>query len=531
MGRKYQLVVADDEATIRKGMCNYIDWEKMGFSVAADFEDGKETIEYISTHKVDVVFTDIQMAEITGLQVARYIHENQLPVRVVILSGYKEFEYAKDAIRFGVTEYILKPIHMEEIERAFSKIKEELDEQERQQAKQKSRQQDYEDLLPWLQEQFWMNVLLGGLHNKNSIMEKKNLLSIQFNTKTPCGVITVNLQMEEDANQQYYLQKDHRYNLLNNIFSEENCRIDFHPVYLSQEVLKTVVTTREEMELEDFCTLLEQWLVKKKNEVEAVLRLKLEMSMEGAYQDFFELAEHYGSMQMYAEKDESSHRKYSLKPEDQNRLRQKYQLMMDTINDGDFELLNSQMGNLLFEFRNLPLEEVKELLLDIFSMFQQKLMKMSQELWTEAKETIAYSRILEAQNSKELKKICSEFLQILMELVKKRQDDVSKNIIDKVTNYVKQHYQEEISLDLLAEKYYLNSSYLCRLFKRNTGVGLTDYMIELRMEKAKELLLLGKYKIYEVSQMVGYRSDKYFFRVFKQYTGQAPTEFLRSNLE
>lgn len=77
--------------------------------------------------------------------------------------------------------------------------------------------------------------------------------------------------------------------------------------------------------------------------------------------------------------------------------------------------------------------------------------------------------------------------------------------------YLKSHYQEDISLDLLADRYYLNPSYLSRMFKQCLGTGLTDYLIELRMENAKKLLLTGKYKVYEISQKVGYKSDKLLF--------------------
>lgn len=115
----YQLVIVDDEYTIRTGMCNYIDWEAMGFSVAADFEDGKETIAYLEDHHTDVVLTDIEMAEVSGLELARYIKERQLPCKVIILSGYREFEYARKAIEYGVEHYILKPIRMDELHGGF----------------------------------------------------------------------------------------------------------------------------------------------------------------------------------------------------------------------------------------------------------------------------------------------------------------------------------------------------------------------------------------------------------------------------
>ncbi|MHB8061028.1 MAG: response regulator, partial [Ruminiclostridium sp.] len=102
----YKIVVVDDEKTIRKGMCNYIAWNEMGFEVVADFEDGKETIQYISKHTVDVVLTDIEMAQVTGLELAKYIYENKLPIKIVIISGYKEFEYARKAVEYNVEYYL-----------------------------------------------------------------------------------------------------------------------------------------------------------------------------------------------------------------------------------------------------------------------------------------------------------------------------------------------------------------------------------------------------------------------------------------
>ena len=124
----YKLVVVDDEKAIRKGICKYIDWESMGFEVVADFEDGKETIDYIKNNEVDVVLTDIEMAEVSGLELARYIHENNLLLKTVIISGYKEFEYARKAVEYGVEHYLLKPVRLEEVSQVFAKIKNELDE-------------------------------------------------------------------------------------------------------------------------------------------------------------------------------------------------------------------------------------------------------------------------------------------------------------------------------------------------------------------------------------------------------------------
>ncbi len=123
----YRMVIAEDEAIIREGLALMVDWEKLGFEVVACFEDGAEVIEYARKSAIDVVLTDVKMYEVSGLEVARWMAENQPEGIVVIISGYKEFDYVREAIRANVLDYILKPIDAEEILRVFQLVKENLD--------------------------------------------------------------------------------------------------------------------------------------------------------------------------------------------------------------------------------------------------------------------------------------------------------------------------------------------------------------------------------------------------------------------
>lgn len=120
------LVIADDDDTIRDGLREIMDWDRLGFRLVADFSDGEELISYLRRYEVDVVLTDIRMSLVSGLEVAAFIHREGLAVKVVLLSGYKEFEYAKQAIRYGVREYLLKPVELEELEAVFGRLGAEL---------------------------------------------------------------------------------------------------------------------------------------------------------------------------------------------------------------------------------------------------------------------------------------------------------------------------------------------------------------------------------------------------------------------
>lgn len=522
----YRLIVVDDEQAIRRGMCNYIDWNAMGFQVEADFEDGKETIEYLKDHLVDVVMTDIEMAEVSGLELARYIWENKLPVKVVILSGYREFEYARKAIKYNVENYLLKPIRMDELQEVFGKMKKQLDETKLEKEKQNDREREFREILPELQEQFWVSLLVGGLRHKEKIIQKKELLYLNFDMDTPCAIVNVAMEIGSDMSQMYFQQRDNRYNLLNNIFGTDDQRLSYHPVYLTSDILKVIVTTNETVSLENFREQLTCQLQKKKSEVSMLLTLEMEASVEEVFPSVTDLAEYKYSLQMHVKEKDGG--KICLIQEDYDRLQQKYHLLMQTIDDGDFDGLEGLVENLFFEFRNFPLEELKEFLVDMFSMLSRKFMKMSMELWQEVKGYMDYRQIMASEDKKKAKQLCLEMLQKINQIMKCHQNQVTKSVVDRAVQYMKEHYNEELSLEMLADQYYLNATYFSRIFRQYTGETFTDYLLELRMTKAQELLLLGKYKIYEVSQMVGYKSDKYFFRAFKQYTKLSPTEYCRS---
>lgn len=530
--KKYSLVIADDDSAIRNGICNFIDWDSMGFSVDADFEDGAELIEYIKKRPVDVILTDIQMSEVSGLEVARYVFEHGMDTQIVILSGYKEFDYAKQAIAYQVADYLLKPVHIDELEKIFSKIYVNMEKKRRENEQTVNREREFHELLPELQEQFWMIILLGIFHDRQRIIDKRDVLSLHFSTKTPCGVISAKLVMDASVSQQYFLEKNNRYNLLNNIFAGENGGLTFHPVYLAPDNLKLVVTTEGPMNFGIFRDILSGQLQKKAEEVNCLLGLYIHLKIENVFSNIMELVEHYGDQTAQSAPGAAGGQEGHRGPEvDYEQLQQKYILIMDTIDAGDFEQLDYLVGNIFFELRERPLMETRSLLLDMFSMLQNKFMKMDPSLWKDVKEKISYQDLMSADNRETLREVCLIQLHRVVELKSKRQAETSCSMVSRVKEYLKDHYEEDISLDMLAEKYYLNSSYLSRLFRQYTGTTLTDYLTTLRIEEAKRLLLTGRYKIYEISQKVGYRNDKYFFRVFRQKTGKSPSEFLRSRID
>lgn len=124
----HKLLIADDEYEIRNGLCHYIPWNEMGFEVVGHVENGLKALEFINKHPVDVLLSDIRMPVMSGMDVARELAGQKSAVNVVLLSGYREFEYAQQALDFGVRSYLLKPAKYKDIHSTFTRLKEELDE-------------------------------------------------------------------------------------------------------------------------------------------------------------------------------------------------------------------------------------------------------------------------------------------------------------------------------------------------------------------------------------------------------------------
>jgi len=127
----YRLLLVDDETEIRNGLSRYFPWHELGFEIVHVCEDGKKALNYISANPVDVVLCDIRMPVMSGIDLARWIHENRLKVKVVFLSGYRDFEYAKQALVYNVKDYIVKPTKYSELYDVFYALKKELDAESR----------------------------------------------------------------------------------------------------------------------------------------------------------------------------------------------------------------------------------------------------------------------------------------------------------------------------------------------------------------------------------------------------------------
>lgn len=184
----YKLIIADDESRIRERLKNIMNWRDLGFEVTDLFSDGQEIIEYLDYIVPDVILTDIKMNHVSGLDLAKYVFEHKLPCKVVLISGYKEFELALQGMRYGAEDYLLKPIEIDRIREVFVKIRSQLDEKMAQQKKEKS-------TILLLEERFFANVVMGVVESTEYIRSCMEILYPEIVAEEcPCFVADIYIE-------------------------------------------------------------------------------------------------------------------------------------------------------------------------------------------------------------------------------------------------------------------------------------------------------------------------------------------------
>ena len=174
----YKLLIVDDEEIIRISLSTFIKWKDLGFEVVQCLADGREAMAYLAAHPVDVVLTDIKMTFVSGLELAGHIRTHFPQTKVVLISGFRDFEYAKQAIAHQVTHYLLKPTRVDEVKRVFTQLNEQIGEERAAQAAALARTEQFSEVIPYLQEQFFTDVLTGRLRNAGDVDEHMEKLHI-----------------------------------------------------------------------------------------------------------------------------------------------------------------------------------------------------------------------------------------------------------------------------------------------------------------------------------------------------------------
>ena len=190
--RTFSIILADDEQNILYGMHKGINWEELGFVVAGTAQNGKEVLEMMDDLHPDLVISDIKMPFMDGLELAKTIHENYMNTKVILFSGWDDFEYARLAISYGVSEYIMKPIDYDEMNKLLTNMHQTLEEEYNEKINWTRLEYAYLKSLPLLRQQFFTQLVLGSIDQEECNQQIKSL-GLELENKDYC-IIAVKIQ-------------------------------------------------------------------------------------------------------------------------------------------------------------------------------------------------------------------------------------------------------------------------------------------------------------------------------------------------
>lgn len=528
--KMYQVLIADDEKIIRMGLSGIIDWNSEGFSVSGQAANGRDALDYILTNQPDVVLIDIRMPLMTGLDVIRQARENGFKGRVIVLSGFSDFEYAKTAISYGVLAYLTKPVDKEALLQGLRKAKSELDEEKRQ-------KHSKDSFLSKTRKSLLRGFLLGELDLREEEIRDLSLTHSSYQV----------LFCED-----YAKDKKGSYRLADilrvanpNERELESITIDDRDVLLLKghhpiERLKTLLGKYEnELPPEDNSPL-DQVFIACGSVVEHV------GDIPRSYQEALLLLEHRffayrGQHAMVYDPSVYPAPDYDTEQEmlSENEKKEITEHFVSEYTERLINLLQvfnrKQIAETLHEMElylqqscPLSVDDQKKLLMDLAFSIKDKLLRLYNQTeipFRSGVEVVEFFR-----NSHFLYELILFFTEQFDHIMTALGYTSRDNIIDDVISYIDHNYSTNITLETIAPLFGYNSSYLGKIFSRKMGQNFNTYLDILRVEKAKDILATTKAPVYRVAEMVGYRNVDYFHIKFKKYTGSSPAEYRKQIL-
>lgn len=468
--------------------------------------------------------TDIVMPGKNGLDLIKDASEINPCIKTVILSGYGEFSYAKEALRLGAYDYLTKPVNFEELKSIFNRLNDVL----AQELKNKQKQLDYYEIMRL---QFLNNLVNGTFQEHESIVRKSEEIGIKLYSGDFCIlrlVINENEDASNDNKETAYIKiKSELSNHINNILFEDGKLILFNNSFREVTILFYPEVSED----------LESTLEKMAGEIKPLKGVNIVIGVGSVYQSptdipqsFYEAGKameyrfikkdnvlfHYKNISSFFRGksiitgDIESNLQEYLSLGDEKQLEQYLLKILENVNT----LEKSNEGVLY--------DACIELLL-IFNKFRESF--LSHQKLMKQNDYNAIRNLLKEDNFSGVSSLIIGYMKESLCMYAENQDRPLGVAIENVIKYINEHYNENLTLQKLAEIAYVHPIYLSKLFKEKTGENFIDYLMKLRIEKSKKLLVNVSLRIYDICKMVGYESPKHFSKVFKDLTGQTPKDY------
>lgn len=528
-----RMMIVDDEAMIRKGIRTSIDWTQFGVEIAGEARNGQEGLDMALALKPHIVLTDVRMPVMDGLQLAEALKRELPHARVVILSGYDDFAYARQALKVGVSEYLTKPVGAEELIKLVVKLSDDIRLEERQQEEELRSQLLWNENLPLIRAKF-INGLLRGDNRWQADRDEK--------------AMKLKIPLQGPEFQVLVIDIDDLLLLTENAPDKEKEWLLFSVSNIAEELLEAVfpcsviigefdgivallnVGTRNKHRIMEVCDEI-RLNVRKYIKLSVTVAVGMPVTtLEQASLSYRQALSALqskvyrgkGQIIRYEDKDVTA-----VEPAVPMPIEEERELLLD-LKAMDRERLHERLESAFRHFLSarVPFEQVRTLsvkwLLQAAGLLEQMGIGTS---GISPGLDLLYDEIEKYETVEDVKGWLQNKFRSLIDAMEAYKQSRYKSIVAVAMQYVNEHYGEKIKLEDVANSAFVTPNYFSRVFKEETGEHFTEWLNKFRVEKAKALLDDVSFKVYEVAERVGYSDYKYFTLIFKKYTGLAPKEY------
>jgi len=528
----FKVLIVEDELPVRDTIIESINWASLGFEVAYAAADGQEALDFLENEAVDLMLTDIYMPFVDGLELVRRLRKKNNYTKVVFLTGYNEFEFAKEAIELEASRYLLKPITKEELIKVLTELFCEIEEEICQKKNIEWLQIEYDKKQLYIRDQ-WFRDVMSGFIPRDLVEGTIKHLYPELNT-TGFSIAVIEIANREEIGQHMW---KHDYTLLH--FAVFNICKEIlgaqHFVLLGEQgkIVCIFTALNEKESYQKVFNLLEEAI----GMVKHIYQMDMNAGLGSIYQDFFEVAYSYKEAKLALEYKilEGLNRVIIFSDMERNLgndFSQTEECMSHiemAIRVGDLprveKYLDIFFSSLKFKKASINVFKTYTLTLvtKIYGSYNQNVLSEQDQF---SIESTIIEKILRSERIDEISDIINQLSHDMSAEIQRLRDDDQQSIVQEAKKYIEQNYREpKLDLNRISEHLHVSSSYFARLFKKYYQMTFLDYLTHYRLEEAKSLLRNSTLKVFEIAEKVGYEDPHYFSYNFRKNVGMTPLQF------
>lgn len=536
----YRILLVDDEILVRDAIKENIDWKSMDCELVGDCENGKQAAEFVQQHEVDIVLTDILMPYMDGMELSRFLHDNYPDIVIVIFSGFGEFEYAKKAIQYGVSEYLLKPVTATELTGVIEKMKKKVDQQRIEQNKMEKLTRTSEKYRKNAQiiRSKNMEALVNCTSDINQTIQRLTEMGIDISASSyRVAVFDIDLysgmyQLDAEKRQESALMAFVLFNISDEIVTREDAGIAY------QEGNNRVCILFKEKWSRNFTTKTREICREIQNKTKEVMGFDISMGLGKWVKKPEEL------IQSHDMAVETLQYRYLLGGNLLIDMEEQHSVQEINLSDMLSELketMKTGQKEAVYQILNKIEEAIRQALV-VKSRACMYLQQVIRTMDTACEDVSAdmnrihedrdelLRQVTDQKSFEEACKVVRKHTDRVFEILSEMNTSSSERQARLAIDYIQSNYMDpNLSLNSICSYLNISTSYFSTIFKDETGETFTEVLSRTRMEKAKELLENTTMKNYEIAEKVGFSDPHYFGISFKKMTGCTPTEYAREN--